>query len=50
MFEAAERDYHALGFAGAAACEQDIKRVVLLSRHRSTAQFICGESPNVIRS
>src|SRR5438552_14407009 len=33
MFEAGEGNDHSLGFAGAAACEQDVKRVVFLDGH-----------------
>jgi hypothetical protein len=42
MFEAGKRDDHALGFAGAAACEQDVKRVVLLDERGAAAQFTSG--------
>ena len=50
MFEAGEGDDHALGFAGAAACEQDVKRVVFLDGHRGAAQLTRGELPDLIGS
>src|SRR6476646_11335152 len=50
MFKAGERDDHALGFTGAAACEQNVKRFILLDARCRSAQFTRRELPDLIRS